>query len=121
MTFNAAGNVRTSASLAASGTASYSLDYAAKVEGQVTVQNTPGANVSTTRGVRVEFFPRYGSTPADSNIPAMAYDLPSAVASTAESKTFFVGTGKWAVKITNLDATYAVTVEITDATVDGIS
>jgi len=121
MTFGAAGNVRASASLAASGTASYNLDYSAKLEGQVTVKNTPGGTVAATRGVRVEFLPRYGSTLADTTIAVVSYTLPSAVASTAESRTFYVGTGKWVCKITNLDATNAVTAEITDATVDGIA
>jgi hypothetical protein len=121
MTFGAAGNVRTSGSLAESGTDTDSLDYSSKLEGQVTVKNTPGASVSATRGVRVDFFPRYGSSVASTTIPAIAYTLPSAAASTAESKTFYLGTGKWDVKVTNLDATHAVTVEITDATVDGIA
>lgn len=121
MTFNAEGNVRSSASLAASGAASYALDFSAKVEGQVTVKNTPGGSISGTRGLRVEFLPRYGTSPSDTTLPAISYDLPSAAASTAESKTFFLGTGKWVVKVTNLDATNAVTCEITSASVDGIS
>jgi len=120
-TFNAAGNVRASASLAASGTASYNLDYSAKLEGQVTVKNTPGGTLAATRGVRVDFFPRYGSTLADTTLTAFSYTLTSAVASTAESKTFFLGTGKWVATVSNLDTANAVTVEITDATVDGMS
>ncbi len=121
-TFNAAGDIRASASLAASGTASFNLDYSTKLEGQITVKNTPGGTVAATRGVRVDFLPRYGSTLADTTLAAFSYTLPSAAASTAESKTFYIGTGKWVVKITNLDATNAVTaVEITSATVDGIT
>lgn len=120
MTFGAVGNVRASASLAASGTASYQIDLSAKIEGQITVTNTPGGTVAATRGVRVDFFPRYGSTPEDSLIAAFSYTMPSTAASTEESKTFFVGTGQWTVKVTNLDVTNAVTLEITSATVDGI-
>lgn len=121
MTFNAAGNIRSSSSLAASGTASYNLDYSAKFEGQISVKNTPGGTVATTRGLRVELLPRYGSTLADTTIAVQDYTLPSAVASTAESRTFYVGPGKWVLKITNLDATNAITVEITDATIDAVS
>lgn len=121
MTFNSAGNVRSSASLAASGTASYNLDYSAKIEGQVTVKNTPGGTVASTRGVLVEFLPRYSSGPSDTTVAVLSYTLPSAVASTAESRTFFIGTGKFVVRVTNIDATNAVTVEITGDTVDSIS
>lgn len=121
MTFNAVGNIRAAASLAAGGTASYSIDASDKIELQITVTNTPGGTVASTRGVRVEFFPRYGSTAEDSLIPAFAFTLPSTTASTEESKTFFLGTGKWTVKVTNLDASNAVTLEISSATVDGIA
>lgn len=121
MTFNAAGNVRASSSLSAGANATYSLDYSTKLEGQVTIKNTPGGTIAATRGCRVEMLPRYGSTPADVTLADLSYDLPSAVASTAESRTFRVPTGKWTVRITNLDASNAITVEITDATVDGIA
>lgn len=122
MTFNAAGNLRASATLAAGGFWYAYLDYATKIEGQVTVKVTPGASISSTRGLRVEFYPRYGTggSLADSTIPAFSYVMPSAVASTPESKTFFVGTGKWVVATRNLDATYDITTEVTDATVDAI-
>lgn len=121
MTFNAVGNVRTAASLGAGASASYSIDASTKLELQITVTNTPGGTVASTRGVRVNFLPRYGSTPEDTTIPAFSYTLPSQTASTEESKTFFLGTGQWTVTVTNLDATNAVTLEITSATVDGIA
>jgi hypothetical protein len=122
MTFNAAGDIRSSASLAASGTASYNLDFSTKLEGQITVKATPSGTVATTNGCKVEFLPRYGSTPADTTIPVLSYTIPS-VASATASKTFYLGTGKYVVKVTNLDATNALSggVEITSATVDGIA
>jgi hypothetical protein len=120
MTFNTAGNVRSSASLSAGANASYNLDYSTKIEGQVTVKSTPGGTVAATNGCKIELLPRYGSTPSDSTIPAISYTIPS-VASTAASKTLYVGTGKYVVKVTNLDATNAITVEITGDTVDGIA
>lgn len=120
MTFNTAGNLRSSASLAASGTSTHDFDLSAKIEGQVTVLNTPGGTVAATRGVRVEFLPRYGSTPDTTTLPTVSYTLPSQTASTAESRTFYLGTGKWRMRLTNVDATNAVTVAATLDTVDGI-
>lgn len=119
-TGNSAGNVRASASLAASGTANYDVDYSAKFEGQIHVQNTPGGSVSGTRGVRIDIYRRYGSSPTTAPTPFLTFTLPSTTASTAESLDVFVGTGKYNIKITNLDATNAVTVEITGDTVDGL-
>lgn len=121
MTFNAAGNIRASASLGAGANASYSVDYSGKLEGQVTIKNTPGGTVASTRGLRCEFFPRYGSSPADTTIAPIAIDMPSQTASTAESRTFFLPTGKWTMKVSNLDVTNAITVEITDATIDSLT
>lgn len=121
MTFNAVGNVRTAASLGAGASASYSIDASTKIELQLTVTNTPGGTVASTRGVRCDFKPRYGSTAEDATIPAFSYTMPSAVASTEESKTFFLGTGQWTITVTNLDVTNAVTLEISSATVDGIA
>ena len=121
MTFNAAGDIRASASLAANTSASYSVDYSTKLEGQITVKNTPGSSVAATRGLRCEFFPRYGTGPTDTTIAPMAIDLPSQTASVAESRTFFLPTGKWTVKVTNLDVTNAITVEISSATIDSLT
>lgn len=122
MTFNAPGNIRTSASLAASGTASYNLDFSTVFQGQVTVKATPSGTVAATNGCRVQFFPRYGSGPADSTIAEVTYTIPS-VASTAASKTFKLGTGKYVVTVTNLDATNALSggVEITSDTLTAIA
>lgn len=115
-TFNAAGNIRSSASLAASGTDNDDLDYSAVIEAIVTILNTPGGSVSATRGVAVEIFQRYGSGPATSASAVQTYTLPSAVASTAETLVLHLGPGKYNIKITNLDAAQAVTVEITGDT-----
>ena len=121
MTANAPGNVRASASLVAISPANYNLDFSTELEGQVTVKNTPGGAVSSTRGVRVEVYTRYGTGPATSTIPIMSVTLPSAAASTAESYTLFLSTGQYNIVVANLDVTNAVTVEITSDTVDEIA
>src|SRR5580765_5813025 len=94
MTFNTAGNIRASSSLAASGTANADVDYSAKYEGQIHVKNTPGGSVAATRGVRVDVFKRYGSTPTTGDTAFLTLTLPSATASTAESADVFLPTGK---------------------------
>ena len=120
MTFNSAGNIRASASLAASGTANYDVDYSAKFAGLIHVLNTPGGSVAATRGVKTEIFRRYGSSPTTGQSAWMTYTLPSQTASTAESADLMVPPGKYNIKITNLDTANAVTVEITGDTVDSL-
>ena len=120
-TGNADGNIDTSASLAASATRSASWDISTKFEGQVHVLNTPGGTIAATRGVRVDVYRRYGNGPTVSESPFLSYTLPSAVASTAESFDFFLGTGNYSIKLTNLDTANAVTCEVTGDTVDSLS
>ena|SRR5215510_6758316 len=120
-TGNSAGNIRASASLSASATANYDVDYSTVIEAQIHVKNTPGGSVSGTRGLRIDIYRNYGSSPTLGQSPVMTYTLPSATASTAESGDFYLSTGKYNIKITNLDAAQAVTVEITGDTVDSVS
>jgi hypothetical protein len=118
MTFNAAGNVDASASLAAGANRSFSFDGSTKYETQLTIKNTPGGSVAAVRGVRIDVFPRYGTGPSDTTLANPSFTLPSQTASTAESIMIRLGPGKYTVKLTNLDATNAVTLEATTATVD---
>lgn len=121
MTFNSAGNIRSSASLPAAATANYDVDYSGKLEALIHVKNTPGGSVSGTRGLGVDVSRRYGSTPTTGESPIMTFVLPSTAPSTAESLDFALGPGKYNIKITNLDASNAVTVEITGDTVDNVT
>lgn len=120
-TGNSAGNIRSSASLAASATDNANLDYSAVFEGQIYVKNTPGGTVAATRGLKIEIFRRHGSTPTTDDSAMLTYTLPSATASTAEGQPIFLPTGKYNIKVTNLDASNAVTVEITGDTVTNLS
>jgi len=119
----AAGNVITSASIAASGTSSSTtaLDFSANFEGQIHVLNTPGGSVAATRGLKVQVFRRYGSSPTTGQSALLTYTLPSATASTAESLDFFLPTGKYAITLTNLDGTNAIVAEVTSDTVTNVS
>lgn len=122
MTFNAAGNVIASGSIAASGTANANVDLSAKVSGLLTVKNTPGGSVAATRGLKVEIFHRYGSSPTTAPSPMITFTLPSQTASTAESTPpITLPPGKYNVKLTNLDGTNAITAEVTMDTIDSIT
>jgi hypothetical protein len=112
-TRGAAGNIRSSASLAASGTANYDVDCSGAVGATVHVKNTPGGTVAATRGVRVEVFRRFGNSPTTADTAVQPFTLPSAVASTAESLDVDLAGDYYNIKITNLDTANAVTVEIT--------
>jgi hypothetical protein len=120
-TANAAGNLRASASLAASASFNNDVDYSAKFEAQIHIKNTPGGSVSGTRGLKIEIFRRYGSGPTTADTPMMTFYLPSTTASTAESMDIFLSTGKYNIKVTNLDAAQAVTVEMGDDTVSALT
>lgn len=111
----AAGNVITSASLGASATtnSSTAMDFSGAFQGMVHVLNTPGGSVAATRGLKIEIFRRYGTTPTTGQSAMLTYTLPSQTASTAESLDIFLDTGIYNIKLTNLDATNAVTVEVT--------
>jgi hypothetical protein len=120
--------LHTSASLAASGTATDTLDASAKFEAQVMYKVTAGGTVAATFGVRIDVFEVYSSTTygdagtATAN-PNFTYTVTGYTASqVAYSPKIFVPTGKWKFKITNLDATNAVTaVEAIYDTVDSIA
>ena len=120
MTFNTAANVLSSASLAASGTVTANLDFSAKFEGQVQVWNTPGGTVAATSGMQVDVFEAVDSTPNYDTVACYSMVIPS-VASTAARATIKLSTGKYQIKLTNLDATNAVTREVSSATVDSIA
>lgn len=120
-TFNAPGNIRASASLAAAASANFDLDYSAVFEGQIHVLNTPGGTIAAARGLQIDIFVRYGNGPATSPSPMATFFLPSLVASTAEALPIRLGPGKYNIKVTNLDAANAVTVEITGDTITSLT
>ena len=120
-TGNADGNIITSASLAASTSTTGDYDAQGVYEVQVHVLNTPGGTVSATRGVRIDVYRKYGNGPTVGESPFMTFTLPSATISTAESIDFFLPTGIYQIKLTNLDAAQAVTVEVTGDTVDNLT
>ena len=125
MTQATAGNALASTALAASGTTSFTVDLSAKWEGQVMVKVTMGATVAATAGVMVEVFMDYvgGATPTWSTVnPNFTYTVAAGAASAVVySPIIFLPTGRYQVKLTNLDATNGVTAEASLGTVDSVA
>ena len=121
MTFNAAGNALASQSLAASGTVTFNVDASVKFEGQLEVEANFGT-IAATAGLKVEIFPGIGSTPTYSTTnPNYTYTL-TAVAGLQRTPKIALPTGKYQVKLTNLDATNGLTaVQATADSVDAVS
>lgn len=117
MTFNAAGDLRTG-SLGAGANATVTVDVSAKILMQVLIKSTAGGTVAATSGLLVEVYPRYGTGPTTAADPMQSWTVTSTT-STAHTLVLFLEPGKWAIKVTNLDASNALTdVEITSATID---
>ena len=122
MTYGAAGNALASQSLAAAGVVTFDVDASGKIEAQVTTKATLGTPVAATRGVRIEAFLGFGSgTIQYASVPSASRAFASATpANGVASAPLNLPTGKWRIRLTNLDAANAVNVEGTLATVDGM-
>ncbi len=118
-TANTAGNIHTSASLAASGTANDNYNGSAVFETQVHVKCVAGT-VAATNGIRVDVYRRYGATPTTAESPFLTYTIPQ-TGSTTTTLDFFLPTGQYNIKYTNLDTSNAVTIETTGDTVTNLS
>ena len=120
MTFNAAGNlIAASTNLAAGASTTVNVDASTKIELQILVNVTLGGTVATTHGIQVDALPGYGSTVAYGDTPVASVAAAQATAASGSDTAFLaLPTGKYQIKITNLDASNAVTIEATSATVD---
>ncbi len=119
-TGNTAANIHASATLAASGTANDNYDGSAVFETQVHVKAVVGT-AAATNGLQIDVYRRYGATPTTSGTAFLTYILPS-VGSTTTDFDFFLPCGKYNIKLTNLDATNALTaVTVTGDTVTSLS
>ena len=117
---NTAGNIHTAASLGNGATANDNYDGSAVLETQVHVKCVFGT-VSATNGVKVEVFRRYGATPTTAETAFLTYTIPG-TGSTTVTLDFFLSTGKYNIKLTNLDATNAVNpVEVTGDQITNLS
>lgn len=113
-TYNAQGNILAAGtSIAGNGSNSASIvDFSNTLGGEVGVTVTGGGTVAATSGLRVEVHPALDSTPNYSTVARPQIDL-TTVVSTTTSYSVRLPNGKFRVKLTNLDATNAVTVSVT--------
>lgn len=107
MTHNAANNGVNIASLAASGSQSFTLVVDNVFEVQCQISVTFGT-VAATSGLQVSIFRQIGSTPVTDNVAITLFTIAS-VASSTQIQSFSLPTGKYSVTLKNLDATNAVT------------
>jgi hypothetical protein len=120
MTYNAIGNILASATITASGASTSGVDLSTKFLGRFQISTVFGT-VAATSGVQVDVFNRAGAGPTDDNIAVTTFVIPSTV-STTKVQSFTLPTGKWDIKLTNLDGTNSVTAcTITSSTLDAIA
>lgn len=119
-TSHAAGNLANIATLTNASPQTFDVDYSTKFEGQIQISVTFGS-VATTAGLQIDVFRRIGSGPAIDTLAVTTFVI-TATASTTQLKSLALPTGRYRVKLTNLDATNSVTsVTATDDTVDSVA
>lgn len=118
-TNHAAGNLLASSSLAAGASTTFDVDYSAKLEGQIQIGATFGT-VAATAGLQVDVYRRIGAGPATDTIPITTFVI-AAAASSSKLQSLALATGRYRVKLTDLDATNGLTaVSATDDTIDAL-
>ncbi|WP_165221910.1 hypothetical protein [Aquisphaera insulae] len=117
VTAGIAGNVVASGLLGAGANVASTVDFSTggAFGGDVAIRVTAGATVSGTNGCRLDVFPLGDSTPAFDTVASQSYTLSPVVASGTYQKTLRLPTGVYSLKATNLDATNAITVQITSS------
>jgi hypothetical protein len=115
VSYSAQGNIlAVTTSIAAGASTSGSVvDFSANsLGGWISVYAKGGASVSSTNGCQVFIYPAGDSTPDFDTVSLPAPTLAIA-ASTASQQSTLLPTGKYAIILKNLDATYAITGGIT--------
>lgn len=122
-TYSAEGDIRASAALAASGTANYNVDWSSKVAGRLQFRNSnTGTTVAATNGLKIEVFARMGTGPTNDTIDFQGPFTIATVGSTTNDQTIELPSGRYNIKISNLDVTNQIdAVRITSATLDSLS
>jgi hypothetical protein len=107
-TGGSAGNAKSSAALAASGTATFDVDVSTSVEGRLQVGATGGGTVAATNGLKVEVFEMVGSTAVADTVAGPGSITLAMAVSTLSAASIHLQTGKYRIKYTNLDSTNAL-------------
>lgn len=119
MTHNAEGNLIATGALGGGANTTADIDASNKISVQIQVRNTGGSVVSSTNGLRVEVFRRFGSGPTNDTDPVTSFTIPTIV-STTRYRSIELPTGRYRIRLTNLDATNSITVEATTSTIDSM-
>jgi hypothetical protein len=115
----AAGTLYGPATLAANGTATFTLDASAKFEAQLQLAGTFGT-VAATNGLQLQVFPGVGAGPTYDSIAAVTLVI-AGTGSTTQQQTIKLPTGLYQFRLTNLDGTNSLTnVAVTWASIDSV-
>lgn len=120
VTENSAANADASASLAASASRTFDVDFRSKFGGEIQIKLTGGGTVAGTNGLKVEWFLNNGTASQVDTKARGSFIIPAVVSQT-DYQSFALPTGRWRVKLTNLDASNAVTASATTTTIDSIA
>ncbi|QEH38651.1 hypothetical protein OJF2_72570 [Aquisphaera giovannonii] len=117
VTAGTAGNVIASGPLAAGGTATATVDLSTggAFGGDIALRVTTGSSVAATNGCRLDVFPQGDAGGAYDTVAAATYPFSGLSASSTYQKTLRLPTGVYKVVATNLDATNAITVQVTSS------
>jgi len=120
VTLSSAGNaVASSTSLNANTSTTFNVDFSSStLGGFVQIWNTGGGTVATTNGLQIQAFAtaESGASPNYDTIAFGGVNFTIATtASTTARQSFFLPTGKYQIKLTNLDVTNGITIEATTA------
>jgi len=115
ITYGTAGNLSASASLANASPVTVTADFSTtKFGGLITAKGTGGGTVAATNGLRVQIFELGDTVPTADTIATTDYTIPMTT-STVAQRGFRVPTGKYSVKITNLDTSNTITAQLTSS------
>lgn len=121
MTPNTLGNALSATTIAPGAGPTFNVDLSAKFEGQIQVAVTFGT-VAATSGLQIQVFRRIGSTPVTDTIGIGVGFTIAGTTSSTQGGSFALPTGRYTIKLTNLDATNSVTsVSATMDTIDAIA
>jgi hypothetical protein len=115
-TAGTAGNVIASGSLAASGTANATVDFntGGCFGGDICLRITT-ATAAATNGCRLDIFPQGDASGNFDTVAVQTYSFSGLSSSSTYQKTVRTYTGIYKVVITNLDATNAITAQVTSS------
>lgn len=114
VTYNSQGNVVAAGTALAANTTTtgVTVDASANSLGTWLSATVTFTSVSATAGVTVSIYPAGDATPHFDTTATWQFTVPATGSSTQQT-SLFVPTGKYQVKLTNIDATYSVTYGLT--------